>query len=130
MAEKRPIPGMRQFVLGMVGYVVALVASRILISSGVVENTAVVAVIALLPVLPFLYSIGGVIAGVRAQDELARQINLEAVLITALLTGALTFSYGLLESAELAPPLSMIWIAPFMVLLWGAVVFFVSRRYR
>ena len=129
MDRARPA-GMRQFVLGMAGYVVALIASRLLIDSEIVSNPVIVAVIALLPVLPLIYCIGGVVVCVRAQDELARQINLEAVLITTLLTGALAFSYGLLESAEIAPPLSMIWVAPFMILLWGAVLFFVSRRYR
>ncbi len=56
-------------------------------------------------------------------------MNLEAVLITTFLTGGLTFSYGLLESAALVPDLSMTFIAPLMIAIWGLANAYVSRRY-
>ncbi len=120
---------LRRFVAGMLGYVILLPASLLLLNSGRVGNTAVAVIVALLPVLPFLYAMAAVIGNVRQQDEMQRRIHLEAVLITTLLTGAATFSYGLLESAELVPELSMVFVAPFMIALWGITNTLVSRRY-
>lgn len=127
--SERPV-GVRQALIGIVGYMILLPVSLVLVRGGFVTNPILAGLVALLPVLPFLYFIAGVVLGIRAQDELARQINLEAVVITILVVGAATFKYGLLEAAELVPPLSMIWVAPLMVAVWGVATFLVSRRYR
>jgi len=49
--------------------------------------------------------------------------------VTTLLTGAITFSYGLLEATELLPPVSMVFVAPFMISVWGIANVIISRRY-
>ena len=111
----------------MLGYAILLPASLLLLRDENI-NPAVAIVVALVPVLPFLYVMAAVVGNVREQDEYQRRIHLEAVLITALLTGGLTFSYGLLESAGLVRDLPMTVVAPFMILVWGAVFAVISRR--
>jgi hypothetical protein len=125
----------KRFIVGMLGYLILLPVSLLLLRSEPFAGretllTAVAAVfIALMPVLPFIYVITAVIGNVRQQDELHQRMNLEAVLITALLTGGLTFSYSLLEASGLVPKLPLTVIAPSMVLIWGAANSYVSRRY-
>jgi hypothetical protein len=118
-----------RFVAGMAGYMILLPASLILIGSNRMESFGVKAVVALLPTLPLLYAIAAVVGNARQQDELKRRIQYEAVLVTALLTGGLTFSYGLLERAELVPALPSVLIAPLMIVVWGIAGAIISRRY-
>ena len=119
----------KQFIAGMLGYVILLPASLLLLRNENLTGTALAVVVALVPVLPFLYAMAAVVGNVREQDEYQRRVHLEAVLITALLTGGLTFSYGLLESAALVPDLPMTVVAPFMILVWGAAFAIIFRRY-
>ncbi len=119
-----------RFIGAMVVYVVLLPISLLLIGSGRIESTVVKQLIALIPVIPFLFAMTAVINNVRQLDELQQQIHLESILITTLLTGGLSFSYGLLEASELVPHLPAIWIAPFMIAVWGIVNAVITRRYQ
>lgn len=123
-------PYLRRFLLGMAGYVLLLPLALLLVRGEWMQNTAVAILIMLLPALPLFYAIAASVANVRAQDELQQRIHLEAILITALLTGGLTFSYGLLESAGLVPDLPLVLVAPFMIAIWGIANVLVARRYR
>jgi len=118
-----------RFILGMVGYSILLPLSLILVGDGRVEQPWLAVLVTLLPIAPFLNAMTAVIHNVRSQDELFRRIHLEAVLVTTLLTGAVTFSYGLLEATELLPPLPTVFIAPFMIFVWGIANTIISRRY-
>ena len=122
-------PYLWQFIGGMIGYTVLLIISLLIIGSQVVENTAVSIFITLIPKLPQLYAMSAVVRNVRQQDELAQRIHLEAILITALITGGMTFSYGLLEAANFVPPLPMTVVAPFMIVVWGVANNLISRYY-
>jgi hypothetical protein len=119
----------------MVSYLLLLPLSLILLRSDFLAEPDTMllkflaALVAVLPALPFLVIVAALVGSVRAQDEFQQRVNLESVLITAVVTGGLTFSYGLLESAGLVPPVSLIFVAPFMILVWGAANFLVSRRY-
>jgi CHASE2 domain-containing sensor protein len=118
-----------RFISGMVGYSILLPLSLILVGDGRVEQPWLAVLVTLLPIAPFLNAMTAVLQNVRSQDELQRRIHLEAVLVTTLLTGALTFSYGLLEATELVPPLPTVFIAPFMIAVWGIANLGISRRY-
>jgi hypothetical protein len=119
----------RQFTLGMVGYVVTILLAAFLYNREIVQSMAPAIVVALLPVIPFLYGMAGVIGNAREQDELQQRIYLESALITASLTVAMTFSYGLLELFDLAPAIPLFYIAPLMIMLWGLTNIFLGRRY-
>lgn len=118
-----------RFILGMAGYSILLPISLILVGNGRVQQPWLAVMVTLLPIAPFLNAMTALIHNVRSQDEMQQRIHLEAVLVTALLTGALTFSYGLLEVSELVPPLPTFMIAPFMILVWGIANIVISRRY-
>lgn len=113
----------------MAGYSILLPASVLLISSGRIGISALQALLALLPVVPLTYAMWAVVDNARHEDELKQRIHFESVLITALLTGGLTFSYGLLETAGLVPHLPLVCIAPFMIAVWGAATFLIGRHY-
>ena len=118
-----------RFILGMVGYSILLPLSLIVVGDGRVEQPWLAVLVALLPIAPFVNAMTALLHNVREQDELQRRIHLEAVLVTTLLTGAVTFSYGLLEASELVPPLPTVFIAPFMIAVWGITHTVISRRY-
>ena len=118
-----------RFIMGMVGYSILLPLSLIVVGDGRVEQPWLAVLVALLPIAPFVNAMTAVLHNVREQDELQRRIHLEAVLVTTLLTGAVTFSYGLLEASELVPPLPSLFIAPFMIAVWGITHTVISRRY-
>ncbi len=118
-----------RFIVGMVGYTVLLIVSIFILGNVQLPMPLAVGV-ALLPVLPFLWVLAAVVGGVRTQDELQQRIHLEAVVVAALLTAAITFSYGLLEANGLVPHLSLVWIAPLMIALWGIAAAVVSRHYQ
>ncbi len=119
-----------RFIIGMGAYVVLLPISLFVIDSSLVESTVIKWMAALLPVIPFLFAMTAVLHNVRAADELHQQIHLESILITTLITGGLTFSYGLLESSGLFPHLPTVYIAPFMIGTWGIANAVITRRYQ
>lgn len=118
-----------RFLSGMVGYSILLPISLIVVGDGRVEQPWLAILVALLPIVPFLNAMTAIVQNVRSQDELFRRIHLEAMLVTALLTGAITFSYGLLETTGLVPPLPTVFIAPAMISIWGIANAIISRRY-
>ncbi|MEZ4517250.1 MAG: hypothetical protein R3C44_10555 [Chloroflexota bacterium] len=119
----------RQFALGMVGYVIVILAVAFLLNRGFIQSPFLTVVVALTPIIPFFYAMVGMIGNARSKDELQRRIYMESALFAVLLTGALTFSYGLLENFDLAPTISMIYVAPLMILLWGIANIVLGRRY-
>jgi hypothetical protein len=85
--------------------------------------------VALLPVLPVLFGVFALISFVRSIDELQRQIQLEGIAFSLGMTGVITFSLGLLEGTGF-PFISMTWVLPMMIALWGIGVAIASRRYQ
>ena len=119
-----------RFIRAMIAYALLLPISLLLIGSGRIESIIGKQLIALLPVIPFLFAMTAVINNVRQLDELQQRIHLESMLITTLLTGGLSFSYGLLEASDLVPHLPAVWIAPFMIAVWGTSNAIIGRRYQ
>lgn len=62
-------------------------------------------------------------------DELQRRIQLEGIAFAAGGAAILIFAYGFLESAGL-PRLSLIWVFPLIVALWGLGLALASARHR
>ena len=117
-----------RFLAGMIGYSVLLPLSLIALSNAQSDGPAAI-VVAVLPVVPLFLALSGILGAMRALDELQRRIQLEAVVIAGLLTAFVTFTYGLMEASELAPEISMIWVLPFMVIVWGIAAAVGARRY-
>ncbi len=118
-----------RLILWATGYAGLLVLSRNLLAEGDLEPAPAVA-IALVPILPVLGMIGALLALLRALDELQRQIALEALAVAALLVGAGSFAWGLVEGVAGLPRLSGVWVLPATFALFAIVQSWLWRRYR
>jgi len=85
--------------------------------------------IALLPMIPVIFGVIVLVRMIDALDELERRVQLQALAISGMVTGLGTFAYSLLERTGL-PPLSLTWVLPILIALWGVGNFIARRRYR
>ncbi|TBV07002.1 hypothetical protein [Phytopseudomonas dryadis] len=115
------------FSLAISAYIVMVVLSTLLLANQAEGPLRIAA--ALLPVLPMLAVAVVLIRQLRQLDELARQIQLEALGIAFVGTALITFSYGFLETAGF-PRLSMFFVWSLMAPLWALGSFIGWRRYR
>ena len=111
----------------MLAYVIVLPISIALVQAH--PHAAWRVPVALTPVIPAAVALWAFVCQVRRMDELQRHIQFDALVMSCGATALLTFSYGFLENVGF-PPLSLIWILPLMVALWGLSVAVTSYRYR
>jgi len=85
--------------------------------------------VALLPMIPVIAGAMIIMGRIDRLDELQRRIQVQAVGFAAMVTGLGTFAYSLMERVGL-PPLSLTWVLPMLIALWGIGVFIARRRYK
>ena len=121
---------MREFIYSMIAYILTLALS--LIGLGFFAdyplNIARI-IVALAPVVPIIFMILSFLKYLNGIDELHQKIELLAIGFAAGATSLLTFSYGFLENVGF-PPISLLWVFPVMIMLWGLGLAFISRRYQ
>jgi uncharacterized membrane protein YoaK (UPF0700 family) len=110
----------------MLAYVVLLPLS--IFAYRAVDQDALRAIIAVVPVVPTLLGVVAILRAVRRMDELEKRVHFEAVAFAFAATALLTFTYGLLENVDF-PRISLTWILPLMVALWGLGQVLARRRY-
>ncbi|UGB38300.1 hypothetical protein [Frateuria soli] len=88
---------LRQFVPAMAGYCALIGLYGWLVPR--TDSTALRALLALLPMLPVVLAMRAMARVIREQDELERQIDLQALAAAAVLTSCGFLSFGLLLSA-------------------------------
>lgn len=86
-------------------------------------------VLALVPMVPAVWAMGGWLAMVRALDELQKRLHAEAGLFALAVVAIVTFSYGFLEAALSAPRVSMFFVWPLVCLAYGVGFALARRRY-
>lgn len=121
----------REFLPPMLGYVVAVLLSMWLLKR--VEDPALRAIVALLPVPPVALAMRAIMRYIRDADELQRRIELEAVSIATALVSLLYLAGGFLQIAkviDVAAGAAMIWVFPLICLTYGLVKVGVGRRFR
>ena len=121
---------LREFIYSMIAYVITLSLS--LIGLGFFADyqlNAARVIVALAPVVPIIFMILSFLKYLNNIDELQQRIQLLAIGFAAGATSLLTFSYGFLENVGF-PPISLLWVFPVMILLWGLGLAFISRRYQ
>lgn len=118
----------REFYTAMIAYAVLLLVSVFLIKHGPPSAWWRIP-LALTPMISIFFAVRAFLRFFQRIDELQRRIQLEALALSFGITCVVTFSYGLLEYAGF-PPLSWVWIPPFMMALWSCGVCIASRRYR
>lgn len=122
---------LREFTPAMAAYVVGLFASMWLLKR--VDEPALRAVIALLPVAPVVFVVRAIIRYIRDADELQRQIELESVSLATALVSMLYLAGGFLQMAkviDIPAGVAMFWVFPLICLSYGLVKTVVARRYR
>ena len=85
--------------------------------------------VSLLPMVPGLFLVLGMVRAIGKLDELARKILLESMVFAFALTLILTMGLGLMGFAGLTPPNS-IYIAFFMSLALLVGKLWITRRYQ
>ena len=121
--------GWTTFAIGMSLYAGIVLLQGFLLEPGALP-LAVMAPLALLPMVPAVWAMSGWLDAVRSMDELQRRIHSEAGLFSLGLTAVLTFSYGFLEIYLGLPRLSMFVVWLIIAPAFGLGNFLVRRRYR
>ena len=121
---------LREFIYSMIAYVLTLIPSILAVNSlRDYPFTPARVLVALMPVLPVAFMVYFFIRYLNNIDELQQRIQLLSIGFAAGTTGLLTFSYGFLENVGF-PRISLLWVFPIMILLWGLGQAFISRRYQ
>lgn len=120
----------REFIYSMIAYVITLALSLVALGffADYPLNPARV-ITALAPVVPIGFMIFSFLKYLKGIDELQQRIQLQAIGFAAGTTSLLTFSYGFLEGVGF-PPISLLWVFPIMILLWGLGLVIISRRFQ
>lgn len=99
-----------------------------------IDSVALRVALGVLPLLPVLGMIRAMVRVIRDQDERERQIDLEAIAISAMLTGFGFFTLGMLISSGLWPGLKAeavaIWVLPTFFGTFGLAKCWVVWRHR
>jgi len=83
----------------------------------------------LLPVIPAIIMIYVILDFVRSMDEVQQRIINESCLVSLVLVGLASFTYGFLEGAVELPSIGMIWVFPALIGTAGIAQIFVRLRY-
>jgi hypothetical protein len=86
-------------------------------------------VLALVPIVPLFFALVAMLRFFGRIDELARRIHFDGFAVAAGVTGLATFAYGMLENVGM-PSLSMVWVLPFTIAVWGITTAISTWRYR
>lgn len=85
-------------------------------------------VISMSPALPIAFVIIALMRLLVDIDELQQRLNLYAITFSAVLTGLLTFSYGLLENIGF-PKMPTFAVFPMLFVLWGIGLGYFTKKY-
>lgn len=109
---------LKRFVPAMAGYCVLIGLYGWLVPR--TDALALRALLALLPMLPVVLVMRALVLVIREQDELERQIDLQALAAAAVLTCCGFFSFGLLLSADVLQgvPAEMVALLVLPCLFW------------
>lgn len=112
--EKRYL---KRFIAGIVGYGFMLPVTIFLGKN--IEAVLVVQIIfALLPVIPFLLAMSAYIANFKTMDEMWKKIQTQALLMTSMITIAISLSLGMLQVVGVLKLFSVFFLFPFMMVVW------------
>lgn len=87
-------------------------------------------VLAVLPIVPVAMMLRAILTFINSVDEFQRRMQMEAVLITAGVTAFGSFAYSFLEEWADFPRVSIMWVLPAMMVIWGVTLAIVRMRYK
>ena len=109
---------LRRFIAGMIGFGL-MMPFTIFIGKKIEAGLFVDVIIATLPVIPFLIAISAFLANIKTMDKMWRKIHSDALIMTALITIAFSFSFGMLQILDVIGRFSIFYIFTFMVIVWS-----------
>lgn len=118
---------LKELFFSISGYVVVLILSVFLLRSFEFARLWQI-LISITPALPVAFVIITLMRALRDMDELQQRVHLQATTFSAVLTGFITFSYGLLENVGF-PKLPTFAIFPMLFVLWGVGLSYFTTRY-
>ncbi|PWH15079.1 MAG: hypothetical protein DDG60_06485 [Anaerolineae bacterium] len=118
---------MREFFLSTSAYILLIIVSTQMTSAFV--DAPWRGLVAITPVIPAIFMVVAFVRYLNGIDELQQRIQLMAIGFSAGVTGLLTFAYGFLETVGF-PHISLIWIFPLLIALWGVGTAYFSRKYQ
>jgi hypothetical protein len=116
-------------IIGFTGYALGLVALNFFDTEHLPHKLPHEYWLVLLPLLPMIYMVTGIIRGVADLDEMVRKIVAEAMAFSGLATGFTCFTYLFLRDMG-APEFHAEWAFYIMWAYYGIGVFFSWRRYK
>lgn len=118
----------RRFALG-----IALYGAAVAVQSSILRPDRfplpVALVIALAPMVPAIWAMGGWLRAMRTFDELQQRVHAHAGLVALGSVAILSFSYGFLEATLDAPRLSMFFVWPTIGAAYAIALLVVRRRW-
>jgi hypothetical protein len=126
---------MRQYGIEMAGwftlYAVLLVASIVAIDDHAIASPALRGLVALSPMLGGFGLLSAIMRRYRRMDELERRVQAEAIMFAFGATAIVTFAYGFLQRAGIAPQdASYFWVWPILGASWALGGLIARRRYQ
>jgi hypothetical protein len=122
---------LREILPAMVGYMLTLFFSVWLLKR--VDEPALRALVALLPVPAIGMALRAIIRYIRDVDEMQQRIELEAVSFAAAFVSMMYIAGGFLQLAkviDIPSGVAMIWVFPLICLSYGLAKMVVSRRFQ
>jgi hypothetical protein len=114
---------LNRYLLGIVGFSLMMPVTFFLGKKADVTMVSQV-VFALLPVIPFIYAMYAFFANMKIMDEMWRKAHGDALIMTAFLTIALSFSFGMLQVMNVVQSFSALYIFMFMIITWPMCLFY------
>jgi hypothetical protein len=120
---------MREFLPAMAAYVVLLFVSQMLLRQ--VHEVPLRVLVVLLPIVPIIFVVRAMVRLVLASDELERRLQLEAISISSMSVGLLSFAAAFLRGAGLLPiENALMLVLPALFAAYGIASWWVRRRFR
>ncbi|TAK12804.1 MAG: hypothetical protein EPO32_07620 [Anaerolineae bacterium] len=121
-------PYARQFIFAMLAYAALVVAAVLLTNQVGMLQTPARAALALLPLIPAVFVMRAVVAGISSLDELQRRIHLEALTFAFVAHFFFTLTYSLLSIVPILAPSLGVQILQ-MAVLWNIGLWLARRKY-
>lgn len=118
---------MRELFLSFAAYILLIIVSTLI--TRVFPDSPWRGLVAVTPVVPAIFMVISFVRYLNGIDELQQRIQLMAISFSAGVTGLLTFAYGFLETVGF-PHMSLLWIFPLLIALWGIGTAYFSRKYQ
>jgi len=127
MKSEQILQYLKKLVFAMVMYAVILMVSVSLLKNYEFPRVWQI-VVALTPAVPVTFIVIILMRMLNNSDEFQQRINLLAITFSAVLTGLITFSYGILENIGF-PKLPTLAVFPILCVLWGVGFGYFTARY-